>query len=249
MQTLSRTSQTLLALAAIVGAGIAVGPAHSQEAPRSEQRTIRVMGTGEARATPDQAHIDLAVETFAETAREAGEENARIMERVIQALVAAGVPRAEIETRGYSLFPEYTPQPRPTQEQPRIRGYRASNMVTIRTSDLARVGPLIDTALAAGANRMDSVRFSLQDDEATQSEALANAVQRARRSAETMATALGVTLGPVVDASTSTELVRPMIYGMERMAMDEAQTTPIQPREQTVSATVSLVFAIGPAGS
>lgn len=196
---------------------------------------------------PDQAHIDLTVETFAETAREAGEENARLMERVIQALVAAGVPRAEIETRGYSLFPEYTQQPRTGPEQPRIRGYRANNMVTIRTRDLARVGPLIDTALAAGANRMDSVRFSLRDDEAAQSEALASAVQRARRSAETMAAALGVALGPVVDASTTTELVRPMMYDMARMAAESAPT-PIQPGEQTVTATVSLVFAIAPAG-
>ncbi len=211
-------------------------------------RTIRVTGMGEAQATPDQAHVDLAVETFASTAREAGEENARVMERVVQALVAAGVPRQDIQTRGYSLYPEYAPPERPEEQQrPRIRGYRASNMVTVRTQDLGRVGPLIDVALRAGANRMDAVRFSLRDADAAQAEATRQAVERARRSAETIAASLGVRLGAVVDASTAADPVRPMAYDMammERGVAVAAPPTPIQPREQTVTAVVSLVYAI-----
>lgn len=240
----------VITLAALVfGAGSV--PAEAQQPTTSTTpRTIRVTGTGEVQRAADEAHIDLAVETVASTAREAGEQNARQMERVIRALVAAGIPRREIETRNYSLYPEYAPPPpQPREEQqPEIRGYRASNMVSVRTQDLARVGQLIDVALRAGANRLDSVRFSLRDADAAQAEATRRAVERARQSAENIATALGVQLGPVLDASTTTDLVRPVPYMMRdarEMAQAGAPPTPIQPGEQTVTATVSVVFAIG----
>jgi uncharacterized protein YggE len=212
-------------------------------------RTIRVSGVGDVQAKPDQAHIDLAVEAAAATAQAAGEQNARTMERVISALVAAGVPRAEIETRNYSVYPEYAPpSPRDTIErQPRILGYRASNMVSVRTQDLTRVGRLIDAALGAGANRVDGVRFSLKDAEAPRAEAIGKAVQGARRSAEAIASALGVRLGPVLDASTSSNPVRPYPVAMMRevaASFADAPPTPIQPGEQTVMANVFLVFGI-----
>ena len=198
------------------------------------------------KVTPDQAHIDLAVETFAATAKAAGEENARKMERVIQALVRAGVARTEIETRNFAVYPEYLPND--TSSTPRIRGYRVSNMVAVRTAELARVGNLLDAALGAGANRVESVRFSLKNPAEATNRALQNAVQQARASAETMAGALGVRLGRVLDASTSAEPPRPYPVAMMRMDMEVASfakaSTPIQPGEQTVSATVWLVYAI-----
>jgi uncharacterized protein len=236
------------AVAAITGVALlfAATRAIAQEPmPRPDARGIRVTGTGEEPVPPDLPHLDLAVETFAPTAREAGEENARVMERVIQALVRAGIPRAEIETRGYSLFPEYPPQPREPVATPQPRGYRALNMVTFRTQELARVGPLIDIALGAGANRLDGVRFGLQDPEAAQSQALALAVERARRSAETMAGSLGVRLGRIVDASTVADMVRPVPFDMARVAMEDAPETPIQPGEQTVNCIAARDPSVG----
>lgn len=240
-----------LAVAAAVTA-LAVAPASvlGQEpvAPPAA-RTIRVSGVGEIQVKPDQAHINLAVEAAAATAQAAGEQNARTMERVISALVAAGVPRTEIETRNYSVYPEYAPpSPRDTVErQPRIQGYRATNMVSVRTQDLARVGRLIDAALGAGANRVDGVHFSLKDAEASHSEAIGKAVTRARGSAEAIANALGVRLGRVLDASTVMGPPRPYPAAMmraEAASFADAPPTPIQPGEQTVMASVTLIFAI-----
>lgn len=229
-----------------------------QPADRPAERVIRVTGTGEVRVAPDVAHIDLAVETAVRTARAAGEENARVMDRLIRALTAAGVARNDIQTRGYTLFPEYAPQPPPrplpadtvTPDRPRIVGYRATNVVTVRTSDLARVGTLIDTALGAGANRMHGLRFSLQDPEAARNRALTAATERARRSAEAVAAALGVQLGPVVEASTEAGVVGPFVQYDRRMVSAEAgmaAPTPVEPGEQTISASVVVVYAIGAA--
>jgi hypothetical protein len=212
------------------------------------ERTIRVEGLGEVKVAPDEAFIDVAVETLAPTAKAAAEENARKMDKVIAALVQAGIPRKEIETRNFSVFPEYQPQTR-AEEAPKLRGYRVSNQVEVRVRELARVGALLDTALGAGANRVDSVRFGLSKPEAVQGDALRNAVERARQSAQVLASALGVKLGPVLDASTVTEPSHPIpVAARFEMARAGAAdvSTPIQPQEQTVTARVTLIFAIEP---
>lgn len=209
-------------------------------------RTIRVEGTGEAKAEPDEAFIDLAVETLAPTAKAAGEENARKVDKVIAALTKAGIPKQEIDTRNYNVFPEYT-YPQPGRGEPELKGYRVQNMLSVHVTELSRVGTLLDRALAAGANRVDNVRFGLKRPDAVQGEALRQAVQRARGSAQVLAAALGVKLGAVLDASTVAE---PAPFYPARMALMEradkaaAPSTPILPEEQTVTAKVTLVFAI-----
>jgi uncharacterized protein len=233
---------TVLAVMAFAG-GAPV--AAQQTAVVQQERTIRVTGVGETQARPDQAVIMFAVETVAPTAQAAGRDNAQLMDRVIRALVSAGVPRGDIETRGYALHPEYAHEE--GRREPRIRGYRASNQVMLRTTDLDRVGTFIDTALGAGANRMDGIAFQLRDTAPAQNEALRSAVQAARASAETIAAALGAQLGRVLDASTTTDPVRPYPMMMDtgmRMQAAPAAPTPIQPGEQTVRAQVTLVFAI-----
>jgi uncharacterized protein YggE len=208
-------------------------------------RTLRVEGMGEAKAEPDEAWVDLAVETLGTTAKAAGEENAKKMERVIAALMGAGIPRKELDTRNYSVYPEYT-QPDPRVE-PKLRGYRVTNSLSVHVRELPRLGDLIDRALAAGANRVDGVRFALSKEDAVRAEALRQAVERARKTAEVLASALGVRLGVVLDASTVAE--PPRIYPA-RMAMMEAgdkssaPSTPIIPKEQTVQAQVTLIYAI-----
>ncbi len=205
-------------------------------------RTLHVEGTGDAKAEPDEGWIDIAVETRAPTAKAAGEENARKAERVIAALEAAGIPRREIDTRNYTLFPEYAP-PEPNSE-PKLVGYRASNTLSVHMRELARMGAIIDEALAAGADRVDGVRFALSNEDTVRAEALRRAVERAHRQAEVLASALGVQLGPVLDASTVAEA--PRIF--TRMAFESVSkggpTTPILPEEQTLTARVTVIYAI-----
>ncbi len=210
-------------------------------------RTIRVEGTGEVKAQPDEAFIDLAVETLAPNAKAASEQNAKRMEKVIAALTSAGIARREIQTRNYTVYPDYAPQG-PMEPEPKLRGYRVSNVVSVHVTELSRVGSLLDQALASGANRVDQVRFGLSRQDAVQGEALRQAVTRARKSAEVLAAALNVKLGAVLDASTVTE--PPRLYsaniGMAEMADARSATTPIQPEEQTVQAKVTLIYVIEP---
>lgn len=240
----STVSSILLGIVLAAGAVPAVVGAQQIDAAAN---TIRVLGAAEIEVAPDVADIALAVETFAETARAAGEENARTMERVIRALVAAGVARDDIETRNYSVYPEYVMRDN-EREEPRIRGYRATNQVVVETTRLDAVGGLIDTALQAGANRVDGVEFGLRDEATARAAALRQAVENARAAAETMAAALGVRLGAIVHASTEAVPTRPvpMPVMMRQAASDMAGAapTPIRPAEQRIMAQATVVWAI-----
>ena len=205
-------------------------------------RTIEVDGNGETRTSPDTADLDLAIDTQAKTAEEAATRNAALAAKVIDALKSKLGDKGKITTGGYSLNPEYDQRP---NQKPTIIGYTAQNTVTVNTGALDLVGALIDSAIAAGANRVNSLNFSVKDDTKARTEAITIATRDAHAQASALAAALGVKLGKVVKATTVSE-VRPI--PMQRagmaMAMSARAPTPVEPGEVTVPATVSLTFEI-----
>ena len=206
-------------------------------------RTIEVDGNGEMRTSPDTADLDLAIDTHARTAEEAATNNAALATKVIDALKAKLGDKGKITTGGYSLDAEYDQRPNATK--PTIIGYNAQNTVTVHTGALDLVGALIDSAIAAGANRVNSLNFSVKDDTKARTEAIAMATRDAHAQADALASALNVKLGKVLKATTVSQ-ERPIPIRMGRaMAMSAASVaTPVEPGEVTVPATVSLTFEI-----
>jgi uncharacterized protein len=218
-------------------------PASAQSAPNTPaMRTIEVNGNGETRTSPDTADLDLAIETQGKTAEEAANRNAALAAKVIDSLKSKLGDKGKITTGGYSLNPEYEQRPTP---KPTIVGYTAQNTVTVNTGALDLVGPLIDAAIAAGANRVNSLEFSVKNDTKARTDAITIATRDAHAQADALASALGVKLGKVVKATTVSE-ARPIPFrqaGMA-MAMSARAPTPVEPGEVTVPATVSLTFEI-----
>ena len=238
MRRVSLVMLPALALFAL-GTGIASG----DPSGNPSERTIQVSGSGEAHAAPDYATLSLAIETHAKTAAEAAERNAELAQKINQALTEKLDGKGKISTGGYSLDPEYNnPQP---NERPRIEGYQAQNSITVETASLALMGPLIDTAIAAGANRVNSLDFSLRDNSKARNDAIASAAHDAQAQAQALATSLNVKLGPIISASTESEARPVPMMAMARMnsAMASAPT-PVNPGDVIVPATVSLTYAI-----
>jgi hypothetical protein len=236
---------------AVVAVAAAAQAAPAQMTPMQispNARTIRVSGMGEVRVKPDLATVQFAVETTGTTAQAAGEANADLMERVIATILGSGVVRDDVQTSGYSVYPEYASSPRGEVEPPTIRGYRAMNMVSVRTRNLERVGALIDAGLRAGANRLHGVSFELTNSAEAEAQALTTAIGEARAAAETIARALGVQLGNVLDATTNADIPRPYFRAAPApmdMAMGSvAAMTPIEAGEQLITASASVVFEI-----
>jgi uncharacterized protein len=168
-----------------------------------EPTTLNVSGSGFVEVTPDRARISFAVETEAEGAREAGEANARLMDRVITALRGHRGPRPPHRDVGLHSSPPLRP---PEGNEPqRIAGYTARNTVQVIVDDVDAVGRLVDTALEAGANRVAGMSFEIRDTEPHRQEALRRAVRHARGEAEVMAEALGMRLGDPITVQGGAE--------------------------------------------
>jgi uncharacterized protein YggE len=210
-------------------------------AAESSARTIVVSGSGQAQAHPDLANLSFAIETHAPTAAEASSRNASLAQKAIDALKATLAGKGRVSTGGYSLTPDYAQGEHRTT--PRIVGYNAQNSITVQTGAMDLLGSLIDAAVAAGANRVNYLNFSLKDDTRARSEALTEASRDAQAQARALAASLGVKLGRVVKATTVAE-VRPMPMAEFRGMAMAAPSTPIEPGEMTIPATVMLTYEI-----
>ncbi|HUO05795.1 MAG TPA: SIMPL domain-containing protein [Candidatus Binataceae bacterium] len=219
-------------------------PPQSAMAQDASARTIEVSGQGEAHAKADWASLNLAIETHAPTAAQAGEKNAALAEKVISELKKELGENGKISTGNYSLNPEY--DQRPGRETPRIVGYNAQNSITVETGELNSVGATIDSAIAAGANRVNYLSLTLKNDSKARSEAIAGATRDAHAQAEAIASALGVRLGRIIKATTVVEpRPMPMARGpVFASAMGVSPTTPVEAGDITVPATVYLTYAI-----
>lgn len=203
---------------------------------------IQVSGTGSVDVPPDRASVSFAVETRQETAEGASAGNADRMAAVLGALREAGIPGLRLETYGYALQPEY--RTTDNQRSREIVAYVTLNNVRAVTDDVDAVGRIIDVAILAGANRVAGISFFASDTEAARAEALAEAVRTATAEARTIARSLGYRLGPPLEIDGGAR--RPMPRTMEVAAMQARAPTPIEAGDQTVSASVSIRFALGP---
>ena len=74
-----------------------------------------------------------------------------------------------------------------------------SNTLTVTLHDVNRTGEVIDIGVANGINQANSIQFLLSDEQAQvlRTEALKEATARAAADAQTVATALGVSISSV----------------------------------------------------
>ncbi|MCS6987265.1 MAG: SIMPL domain-containing protein [Sphingomonadaceae bacterium] len=205
---------------------------------------LTVTAQASVKARPDMATIGAGVVTQAPDAGAALAANGERMGRVVSALKRAGVADRDIRTAQVTVQPQYRYG---DGRRPQITGYEATNSVTVRLRDLARVGPVIQALVAEGANRIDGPAFGIDRPEPLLDQARAEAVRRARARAEVLAAAAGVKLGRVLEITEGD--ARPPIVPLMRaaapMAAEVAAAPPVEPGEQEVSATVTIVFEIG----
>lgn len=201
--------------------------------------TITLTGTAQIRARADQATIDLAVVTRADTASDAIRENAKIADQVIAAVKQQGVSMDLIGTAGIRVGPFYIWDKE--TETNKLGGYEAINAVVVDIR-VEMAGAVYDAGIAAGATHGSGLTFRLRDEAGHRKQALLAAVKSARDEAEVVTRAMKVRIeGPEkIDVPTGSG---PVLFKSARMAMAEsAPETPVLPGEITVTATVDVTF-------
>jgi len=201
--------------------------------------SLNLSAVGRVQVSPDQATITFGVVTEAANAQEAMQANARQMTQVIAALRRAGISEREVQTSGLSLSAQYDYQ---QNESPKLRGYQASNRVTVIINDLTKVGRTADAVVGAGVNQIEGISFGLKDPSAAEDQARRLAVRALQSKAALYSEALGVPLGGIRSLSEGGGYVPhspPMV--MARMASSDA-STPIEAGELTIQVEVSGVY-------
>ena len=206
-------------------------------------RSLTVIGEGKASAKPDQAQINLGVETLASTVQEAIKENDGKMAAVLAALKKLGIADKDIQTAHFSVFLEKVPGSEPLGGADEVIRYRVSNQVRVTVREARLVGNVIDEAVAAGANNIWGVSFAVADPKPLQAEARAAAIADAKAKALELARLSGVTLGRVISVS---EVIgpSPVLPVALRAAEGLGGGAPIEPGELEFTWQLQVVYAI-----
>jgi uncharacterized protein YggE len=114
--------------------------------------------------------------------------------------------------------------------------------VTLR--DLTKLGDLLDAVVKAGANNINSIQFDVADQETALSDARKQAVANARKQADELAQAAGVTLGDIQTISTSTSGVPVPVFEGKGGGGQLAASVPVSAGQLVVSVDVYIVYLI-----
>src|SRR5271157_6223690 len=134
-------------------------------ADSTNDHVIQVSGSGSVTGTPDRVQISFAVQTENSDVRIAQSNNALAMNNVMDALAGAGVPSDQIKTTGYSITPVYQ-QDSSGIFSGTVKTYQVTNTLQVTLKDTNTTGQVIDTAVNAGANQLNSIQFLFSDEKA-----------------------------------------------------------------------------------
>lgn len=198
----------------------------------------------EVQSAPTLATLSAGVTTQATTASEALRQNAQKMTAVVAELKKRGIAAKDIQTSGINLNAQYDYNNREGQP-PLLTGYQASNNVTIKTRDLAKIGELLDALVAVGGNNVSGPNFSIEDDSKLKFAARDKALQSAQAQANFYAQRSGYKSVKLVSITEGSSGYRgPMPVMMESRAAGKADFSPVEPGEVGTGVTLTIQYRL-----
>lgn len=170
-----------------IGAGVAAA------------NTISVSGHGEVDATPDIATFTFSVVSDKSTVA-AAQADATAKQNTVDAyLKSAGIADKDIQTSGYSVYPQYDYN-NGTQT---FRAYEVRQSTTVKVRDVAKAGDVLAGVVGKGVTEVNGPTLTFDNPQAPQNEARTKAITDAKARADELAKELGVSIVRVVSFSES----------------------------------------------
>ena len=207
------------------------------------QRTLNVNGSGEVKAKPDIAYINIAVVTKSAKAENAIKENAKRTTDVLNRIKEMIGKEDTVKTSGFNLSPVYEYDQ--VTRKSNLTGYSASNELIVETRDLDNLGNMIDATTTLGANRISGPRFDISNREEYKRQALKAAIEDAKSTAVVVADSAGVSLVHISNITPSYSYPVPVYArGEAKMMASDQASTPIESGDLTVRANVNITYEI-----
>jgi uncharacterized protein YggE len=210
------------------------------------ERTVTVSGSAVRKVPNDTASVGFGVSLERKTRGAALRATSAQLRKVIAAVQAIpGVGEGDVTTGRISVNKVFR------DERPR---YRASEGISVVLHDPAEAGNAVGAAIGAGATGTNGPNYFLADPEAAYNAALTAAFDQAKSRAAALAAQAGATLGPALSIAEGGGVESPV--SAAPVAKDVcataapvttkrcATTPPVKPGTSTVTATVSVVFAL-----
>src|SRR5947207_9401657 len=150
-------------------------------------RLITVSGTAEVKVPPDEAILDLGVETHDKQLAVAKSTHDESVKKLLAVARDNGIEAKYIQTGRMVMRPEYS--------QKKFIGYQVSQDLSLTLKDISKYETLMTRLLEAGVNHVNGVEFDVAEPRKYRDETRLKAIRAAREKAEAMAAELGQKIG------------------------------------------------------
>lgn len=214
---------------------------------QTEGRSVSVRGEGVVRLAPDRATASIVFRQQAESLMDAHNMVQRDLQRLVDAVAAAGYERGVVRSGALHYNPEYSYE---QGRAPSLVGYHAQMTVIVRIENMDDLPRLMELAMSSGAFEIHPVEYGVSNLVEARKEARALAMKAARERAEELANGFDATVGHVLRIDESDSPVQIMPRGRMMMEMASVQDSSgdsfakLDPDELEVRVTVSASFAL-----
>lgn len=255
MKNATCTTIAIAALAAVsvYGLGATASAEANLEATANAPApgVLTVTGTATTTLEAERMIVRFGVESLYFGPLDALRDNSQRMNSVIAALESIGVDSDEISTANFEIRPQYK-YDRNIDENV-FQGYRVENTVVVNTDRIDEAGLIIEAAVGAGADVVESVSFAASEEtkaaarQTLQVAATTNAIQKA----ETVLNELGQRITGVEYVSINEGGYNQQNYAfVETLSLASVDSfsaaPPISAADQRLSLSVRVDFLIGP---
>lgn len=242
-------------------AAISFSNSYSESIQPSSFRSFSVSGEGKIVSIPDVAEFNFSVITQGgKDIAKIQKENTDKINNAIAFLKSKKIEDKDIKTQNYSLDPQYqyyecrvvyntigiATKPCPP---PEIVGYSINQTVSVKIRDFGQIGDTLSGVIKNGANSVSQLSFTIDNPDSIKNQARAEAIEKAKEKAKSIAKAGGFRLGKLL--SIEEGYYPQPIYsyatkamGMGGAATDEAAAPSIQPGSQETTVNISLRYEI-----
>jgi uncharacterized protein YggE len=211
--------------------------------------TITVSGQGSATVVPDVAKIDYSVTEDAKSVADAQTAATTKSNAALAALAADGIADKDVKTIAYNVSPQYSYPTCPPgvfcpNSSGTITGYEVSQTLEVTVRDTSKAGDVLQKLGSLGVSNISGPNFTVDDPTTVESEARADAINKAKASAALLAAQLGVHLGRIVNFYEDNGAQPPAAYGVSAMTSGKAAAPVLPTGENETTSSVSITFEI-----
>lgn len=216
---------------------------HQLQLIRGDAQLLNVSATAKAESIPDIAIVTVGVVSEDLTAQAVKDQNSKQMNQVISFIKQTGIDDKDIKTSQFNISPKYNYN----NQQQTVVGYQANQTITVKVRNVDKssqqLETIVDGAVNNGANQIQGIDFSFDNNADLVQNARKQAIDKARANAQQIANDGGLKLGRVVNVITSDSGSPGPIFAAN-MAMAKSTAPQIELGTQEVSATVTVVFEV-----